>query len=158
MSAKIAKGTNSVSREYGKIRIYIDNSNLWIEGQKAYAKRERLQTSWDPVWRFDVGRLKTILTEQSGLRREERDYTVEVRLYGSTPPPADTVWKAIESRNVQVSTFARSSWTGREKEVDAEVIADSVDEAREDYPACVPSVFIIVSGDRNLHRAVLKIS
>lgn len=145
-------------RPSGTVRIYIDNSNLWIQGQKTYAENRGLREPWDPTWRFDVGRLKAVLLEKSGLLHEERDYTVKVRLYGSTPPPVDTVWRAIESHNVQVSTFARSSWTGREKEVDAEIIADSVDESSEDYHRAAGSVFMIVSGDRDLDRAVQKIS
>lgn len=142
----------------GYVRIYIDNSNLWIQGQKTYAERQGLREPWDPTWRFDVGRVKAILLENSALHPQHKELTVKVKLYGSTPPPVDTVWKAIESHNVEVSTFARSSWTGREKEVDAEMIADSVDEASEDYHSTADSVFMIVSGDRDLDRAVQKIS
>ena len=145
-------------RPAGNIRVYIDNSNLWIQGQKTYAARNHSREQWDPTWRFDVGRLKDVLLEESGLLPDQKRYTFEVRLYGSTPPPVDTVWRAIESHNVKVSTFARSSWTGREKEVDAEMIADAVDEGSDDYHGGVDSVFMIVSGDRDLARAVQKSS
>lgn len=142
----------------GYVRIYIDNSNLWIQGQKTYAEKQGLREPCDPTWRFDVGRVKAVLLENSALLPEHKELTVKVKLYGSTPPPVDTVWKAIESHNVEVSTSARSSWTGREKEVDAKMIADSVDEASEDYHTAVGSVFMIVSGDRDLDTAVQKIS
>lgn len=145
-------------RPSGNVCIYIDNSNLWIQGQKTYAESRGLREPWDPMWRFDVGSLKAVLLEKSGLLPEERDYTVKVRLYSSTLLPVDTVWRAIESYNVQVSTFARCSWTGRRKEVDAEIIADSVDESSDDYHRAAGSVFMIVSGDRDLDRAVQKIS
>ena len=142
----------------GNVRIYIDNSNLWIQGQKTYAEKKGLREPWDPTWRFDVGRLKALLLGKSGLLPEEKEFTVKVTLYGSTPPPVDTVWRAIESHDVKVSTFERSSWTGREKEVDAEIIADSVYEACEDYHTAAGAVFIVVSGDRDIDRAIQKIS
>ncbi|MBE3048844.1 NYN domain-containing protein [Candidatus Bathyarchaeota archaeon] len=142
----------------GFVRIYIDNSNLWIQGQKTFAEWQSHRDPLDPTWRFDVGRLKAVLLENSGLLPEEEELLVTVKLYGSTPPPVDSVWKAIESHNVEVNTFARSSWTGREKEVDAEIIADSVSDASDDYHDAVGSVFIIVSGDRDIARAVQKIS
>lgn len=145
------------TRSFGNIHIYIDNSNLWIQGQKTYAQKKGLKVSWDPTWRFDVGRLKDILTKNSELGADEKTYDIRVNLYGSTPPPVDTVWRAIESHNVKVSTFARSSWTGREKEVDAEIVADSVDEASEAYRDQIPSTFIMVSGDRDLLSAIRKI-
>ncbi|EON99059.1 hypothetical protein UCRPA7_5386 [Phaeoacremonium minimum UCRPA7] len=144
-------------RSFGNIHIYIDNSNLWIQGQKTYAQKRGLKVQWDPTWRFDVGRLKDILTENSELGADEKTFDIRVNLYGSTPPPVDTVWRAIESHNVKVSTFARSSWTGREKEVDAEIVADSVDEASEAYRDQMPSTFIMVSGDRDLLSAIRKI-
>lgn len=70
----------------------------------------------------------------------------------------DTVWRAIESHNVNVSTFARSSWTGREKQVDSKINVDSVAEAAKAYYRQIPSAFMIVSGDRDLLSAVSKIT
>jgi hypothetical protein len=145
-------------RRYGNIFIYIDNSNLWIQGQRTYAEKRGLDVSWDPTWRFDVGRLRDILLSNSGLRADEKTFDVKVDLYGSTPPPVDTVWKAIESHNVKVNTFERSSWTRREKQVDAELIADSIEQASEAYHKQIPTVFIIVSGDRDVRSAVVRIT
>lgn len=140
-----------------RVHIFIDNSNLWIEGQKCYAEKHSLEVSWDPTWRFDVGRLKKLLTSFSNLRVDRERCEVMVNLYGSTPPPVDTVWGAIRSHDVHVSTFARSAWNKREKEVDAEIIADSVEAALVASHDKVRCDFIIVSGDRDLHRAVEKI-
>ncbi|KAM0431502.1 hypothetical protein ACHAPT_005480 [Fusarium lateritium] len=152
---------NSTRTAAGKsiqqIRIYIDNSNVWIQGQRASAEKHRLQVKLDPTWRFDAGRLQNVLTQNCGLPPDE-ETTVIVDLYGSTPPPVDTIWKAIESHNVTVHTFERSSWTGREKEVDAEIIAASVSDAADLFHAGVSSTFIIVSGDKDLLRAVLRIA
>ncbi|KAG7293919.1 hypothetical protein NEMBOFW57_003979 [Staphylotrichum longicolle] len=145
-------------RQFGNIYIYIDNSNLWIQGQKTYAEKKGLDVSWDPTWRFDVGRLRDILLSNSDLKADEKTFDVKVNLYGSTPPPVDTVWKAIASHDVNVNTFERSSWTKREKQVDAELIADSIDQASEAYHRQIPTVFIIVSGDRDVRSAVVRIT
>jgi len=70
----------------------------------------------------------------------------------------DTVWRAIESHDVKVNTSLRSKWTGREKEVDGKIIGDSIDDMWKDLSASRASVFIIVSGDRDLDVAVQKIT
>ncbi|KAK4244699.1 hypothetical protein C7999DRAFT_43665 [Corynascus novoguineensis] len=149
---------NVYGRPHGKIFIYIDNSNLWIQGQRTYAEKKILKVSWDPTWRFDIGHLRDILLAHSDLKAEEKTSEVKVNLYGSIPPPVDTVWKVIESHDVRVITFKRSSWNQREKQVDAELIADSSTQAVEAYYKQVPAVFIIVSGDRDVRSAVVKIT
>lgn len=58
------------SRQFGHIYIYIDNSNLCIQGQKTYAEKKGLDVSWDPTWRFDVGRLRDILLGNSDLKAD----------------------------------------------------------------------------------------
>ena len=144
--------------ETGSVFIYIDNSNLWIQGQRTYAEKHKQDADRDPRWRFDAGILKDILLKESGLSPHEATFEPRIRLYGSRPPVVDSVWKAIELHDIKVRTFLRSSWTRREKEVDAELIADSVEEASEAYYNTIPAVFIIVSGDRDLHAAVVKIA
>ncbi|KAL2168678.1 hypothetical protein VTG60DRAFT_6961 [Thermothelomyces hinnuleus] len=142
----------------GNIYIYIDHANLWIQGQKTYAEKKRLKVSWDPTWRFDIGRLRGILLAHSGLNADEKTFEPKVSLYGSTPPPVDMVWRGIESHNVKVKTFKRSSWNRREKQVDAELIAESSVQAADAYYAQVPAVFIIVSGDRDVRSAIVRIT
>lgn len=44
-------------------------------------------------------------------------------LYGSVPPPKDSVWKAAKEKNYVVQTFLRSD-KGREKEVDVAMASD----------------------------------
>ena len=145
-------------RAFGNIFIYIDNSNLWIQGQRTYAEKKKLDVSLDPTWRFDVGRLREVLLKNSGLATDEQTFDVKVNLYGSTPPPVDTVWNAIASHGVKVNTFPRSSWTRREKQVDAELIADSIEQASEAYHKQIPAVFIIVSGDLDVRTAITRIT
>jgi hypothetical protein len=70
----------------------------------------------------------------------------------------DTVWEAIKSCNVKVETFERSSWSGREKKVDAKIISDAVEAAIDAFYGGTPSEFVIVSGDSDIQTAVEKIA
>ncbi|KAK3902643.1 hypothetical protein C8A05DRAFT_43980 [Staphylotrichum tortipilum] len=142
----------------GNIFICIDNSNLWIQGQRTYAEKKGLNVPCDPTWRFDVGRLREILLNNSGLTADEKKFVVKVQLYGSAPPPVETVWTAMAAHDVNVNTFERSSWTGREKQVDTELIADAIEQAYEAFQLKIPTVFIIVSGDRDVRSAVTRIT
>lgn len=138
------------------VRIYIDNSNLWIEGRKTYAKKKGLDTRTDPTWRFDVGSLKTTLLKKITLL--SGNIEVKTNLYGSRPPPVDTVWEAIKCHEVYVHTSKRSTWTGGEKGVDQQLTADAAFQVSADYYTEVSSEYIIVSGDRDLLSAVNKIA
>ncbi|EEU34708.1 uncharacterized protein NECHADRAFT_87019 [Fusarium vanettenii 77-13-4] len=130
-------------RRVEQIRIYIDNSNVWIQGQRTSAEKRGLPEKLDPTWRFDAGKLKNVLTQNCGLPADE-DVQAIVDLYGSTPHEIDATWRAIESCDVRVHTFERSSWTKREK--------------KSTLKSSRPRTFIIVSGDKDLIRAVLRIA
>jgi hypothetical protein len=146
-------------RQQRHVYIYIDNSNLWIQGQKTSATAKRLTVDLDPLWRFDVGKLKNVLMNQfmSATYQANFDVDFHVELYGSTPPPVDTVWTAIQSNHVKVNTFSRSKWTGQEKQVDGQLIADATDRATENFFQKIDSEFVLVSGDADLLPAVRKI-
>ena len=152
-----AASSEASSSEKETIHIYIDNSNLWIQGQKTYAEKKGYDVTYDPTWRFDVGRLTGVLTGKSRLQGKAKHFEVKVHLYGSTPPPVDTVWEAIESHDVEVSTFARSTWSGREKQVDMAMGVQSARQALKDKMRGIQSEFIFVSGDRDLYSAVSEI-
>ncbi|KAK7413657.1 hypothetical protein QQX98_007439 [Neonectria punicea] len=139
-----------------QIRIYIDSSNVCIQGEKAFVKHHGWVESGQ-ILRFDAGLLKNALTQKCGLSKYE-DIEAVINLYGSTHPEINTIWKAIDPRDVKVHTFKRSSWTSREKRGDAEIIAASVSDAADLHHEEVLSIFIIVSGDKDLLRGVLRIA
>ncbi|KAF7553324.1 hypothetical protein G7Z17_g3711 [Cylindrodendrum hubeiense] len=157
-------GTSTITRPASgdqlKVHIYIDNSNLWLQGQRTYAKKMNLRVNLDPTWRCSVVDLKEILTAHSRLHVDTDidEIDVTVNLYGSTPHPVEAVWNGIESHNINVINSRRSSWTGREKEVDAKIITDIVDQAAEAYYMNIRSEFILVSGDRDMHFPVEKVA
>ena len=88
-----------------KVWVYADDSNLWIEGKKAYAKVHNLLTSEDSRARFDYGQLYEVGAEG----REVGGTT----LYGSEPPEADTVWAKAKKQGWKVDIKQKSYHTGK---------------------------------------------
>ena len=118
-----------------KVWIYVDDSNLWIEGKKAYAEAHNLVTSEDPRARFDIGQLNEVVAAG----REVGGRT----LYGSKPPPVDTVWAKIEEQGWKVDIKKKSYHTGKEKQVDSQLITDVASVVNRKKISTV----IIVAGD-----------
>ncbi|KAH6663936.1 hypothetical protein F5X68DRAFT_161167 [Plectosphaerella plurivora] len=124
--------------------VYIDNSNLWIQGQRTWASRHGLRT--DPVWRFDAGKVISLIESHLEPVEDDEEVRTQVNLYGSSPPPVDTVWRAIAAKNVSVSTFARSALTGKDTR------------AVRDMMLGESSEFVIISGDSDLYPAAAAIA
>ena len=126
--------------------IFADNSNIWIEAMKHASKMKGFISKQDGRVRIDIGRLTDVVT---GGREVE-----QATLYGSEPPKVDTVWKKINTyKNWRVKTSERSAVTGKEKEVDAELVTD-VTEVACNTPPHLRGTIIIISGDRDICPAV----
>lgn len=127
-----------------KCVIIIDNSNVWIEGQKFSAKKKgKVKTNsedkdiCDPSWRIDFGNL---LTEVS-----EGKLIIKAVLVGSRPPQSDTIWEAAKQHGFEVYVHDRNS-AGKEKAVDTEIVAQGTE------IICMetePAIFKLLSGDRD---------
>lgn len=131
--------------------IFIDNSNLWIEGKKFAARTLGLITPEDPRCRVNIGDLDNVICSNSpgNLKRVVQQGT----LYGSEPPPLDTIWEKIREAGYKVTKYPRSVFTGREKKVDGALISDVVETVcSNDRPATV----ILVTGDADPTPAVMK--
>ncbi|KAM5347275.1 hypothetical protein ACJ41O_010280 [Fusarium nematophilum] len=147
--------TRSPSKN-GTIHIYIDHSNILIQGQRAYAKRHRRPFSRDEPWKIKIEGLKRILIEESGLPPASKGYQVEVNLYASTSSPMESPWKEFRSYGVKVHTFEKN--TQREKRVDTQLVADSVACAVDAQHGNTPNEFIVVSGDEDIYSGVSTIA
>lgn len=128
--------------------VFIDDSNLWIAGKKARGKK-LVDTDTDSRFRVDLGRFLDLVTKGRNLS--------QAFLYGSVPPPNDTVWKAAKERNFEVKTFKRSALSGKEKQVD---VAMAHDITKTFY--CLKFtkgieniIFITVTGDCDLKPPIL---
>ena len=109
--------------------VYVDNSNVFIEGQHVSAVKKGLAPNifdaqqrriCDRDYKIDYGRLY----EFSGASKDGT-----AKLYGSRPPPNDTVWNLARRAGFEVVVFDRSEWTGKEKMVDAAIVTAMVRDA-----------------------------
>jgi len=127
-----------------KILIVVDNSNIFIEGQKFSAKNKGMSKAnpidkdpQDPSWRIDFGNL---------IRSVAQGRTVAYAiLVGSRPPANDTVWKAAEAYGFTVTVHDRNA-QNVEKAVDTELVAQGTE------IICTASEIMdlaILSGDRD---------
>ena len=130
------------SHHYTDCYVFVDHSNLWIAGQTAYAVKLE-DADRDPRYRVDLGKFLELITKERNISK--------AFLYGSVPPPNDTVWRAAREKNFEVKTFKRSG-SGREKELDvamAHEITKTLYELM--YTGSLENViFITVTGDRDL--------
>ena len=127
-----------------KCVIIIDNSNVWIEGQKFSAKRKGHTKSniedkdiCDPSWRIDFGNLLSEISESKPI--------IKAVLVGSRPPQTDTIWEAAKQHGFEVYIHDRNS-AGKEKAVDTEIVAQGTE------IICMekePAIFKLLSGDRD---------
>lgn len=128
------------------VGIFIDNSNLWIEGKKSYATKQGLMATECPHWRLKMGAVvETLVANRTILPNGGH-------LYGSTPPPTPELW-AHFSKVIEVTLYPRSYHTNKEKCIDVELAA-SVTEFACDNPA---ATIILVTGDRDFVPVVKKL-
>jgi uncharacterized LabA/DUF88 family protein len=127
-----------------KCVIVIDNSNVWIEGQKFSAGKKGVVKAsaeekdiCDPSWRIDFGNLLHEVSEGKEI--------IKAILVGSRPPQSDTIWKAAENYGFDVFVHDRNS-SGKEKAVDTEIVAQGTEVICTEQN---PAIFKLLSGDRD---------
>ena len=148
--------------------IFVDDSNVWIEAQKFAASGNshmpKLQDAdHDPRLRIDIGRLVERLRKN---RIQGPSF-----LYGSRPPPNDSVWEAWKKYKFETNIYDRDN-KGKEKEVDNSMSTDMSEKATElrvmaemgakmgDHSARENrdnTTFVVITGDRDMLPAVKKI-
>ena len=128
------------------VYVFVDNSNIWTEAKKKVARDLNLKSIEDPRVRIEVGKLADVV---SGDRPVAKG-----KLYGSEPPPTDSVWKKIKEKKFEVQVFKRSVLTGKEKQVDQQLVADITE------TVCDHSIYkgtiAIVCGDADVLPAAKK--
>ena len=139
---KSLKPNKPVTDEH--VFIYVDDSNMWIEAKKLAAGRSKLKCVEDPRLRLDIGKVADVVAMG-------RD-VVWGALYGSEPPPIDTVWQKIRARGWKVVTNKRSTYTKKEKQVDHQMVADIT--ALVSDRSVAKGKVVIVSGDADMIPAV----
>lgn len=138
--------------------LYVDNSNIWIEGMRVSAVNKGMAPNiWDamqfnitdPAWRMDFGKLYTFA---GGDKSEVGKAT----LYGSRPPKNDSLWDIARSKGFDIVVFDRNV-QNKEKKIDTSIAADIVADS---YELMDPSrdEVTLVSGDRDLVPAIEKLT
>ncbi len=118
------------------LHLFIDNSNVFIEGQRV--ARETFRYDDELVLRFRVnyGGLLDFIRQGRTLK--------EAVLVGSRPPPNDALWNRLKQLGIEPRILDRSFYTGKEKRVDAE-LTNAIRDALEDNPE--PGTIALVAGD-----------
>lgn len=111
--------------------LYVDHSNLWIEGQRVSAVARGVVPdipsaiathTFDSGWRLNFDRLYEELAQMFS----DFGDVVSARLWGS-PPPGDAFWRRIERAGFEVQLYERSF--GKEKMVDTAVASHMMRDA-----------------------------
>jgi hypothetical protein len=138
--------TTESDRIVDHVHVYVDSSHLWMHGQNLFATRHGF-LEWDPLWRFDIGRLRAIMEQHSGLHSDNILYSFQYHLHGSVPP-VDSIWRD-GSRDVHLGKSP--------DDINAQIITDSVTTAVSASFGQTRNTFVFVSGDSGLFAAVDKI-
>ena len=127
---------------------YVDNSNVFIEGQRIAAVQKGLAKDIvdamnrkivDTSWNIDYGKLHAFVCG-------DKSEIGGAKLWGS-PPPGDSFWKMVESKGFQVKTFDKSV-SGSEKKVDV-AIAHQMTKDAYTIVDKADSEITLVSGDKD---------
>lgn len=118
------------------LRLFIDNSNLFIEAQRTARKSFYYDDQMIPRLRISYGNLLDVI-------KGERELS-EAILVGSRPPQNDDLWKKLEALNIEPKIFDRSSHTGKEKQVDTQLVTEIV---KTIYKNKTPGTIALVAGD-----------
>ncbi len=134
--------------------IYVDNSNVFIEGKRVSAVKNGLAlTIWeafahgvlDNAYRMSFGKLYQFV---AGTNKTE---TARAMLFGSRPPQNDAIWQIATQAGFEVIVHDRNV-ANKEKKIDTGLVAAMV---RDAYRNASPGdIFTIVSGDNDYVPAV----
>ena len=139
--------------------VYVDNSNVWIEGRRASAVAKGLAPSFqdafdnaivDPSWNYDFGRLYNLACPPGA----SIGRTI---LIGSRPPPNDSLWERAREASFEVEVYDRNA-DNKEKMVDTGLATRLLADSYEYMQVRVPNVMaVLVTGDGDYLPPVLDL-
>lgn len=130
--------------------IYIDNSNLYIEGRRVSAVAQGLAVNifdamnggiLDHGYTLSFGKLHEFLTgnDLSRIRR--------AALFGSRPPPNDSIWRYAEKAGFELHLEDRN-YANKEKKIDTGIATLMTKDAYKRGKAN-EDTFVLVAGDKD---------
>ncbi len=104
--------------------VYVDNSNVFIEGKRVKAVEMGAAINifdamnhriLDPAYKIDFGRLHHFVAgdDESAIKR--------CMLFGSRPPPNDSLWQVARNRGFEVVVEDRNV-KNKEKKIDTGIV------------------------------------
>jgi hypothetical protein len=128
--------------------VYVDNSNIWIEGQRVQAVRTgaapdirtALSQRITAPWTYDFGRLYDLLCPPG-------EYIGRSILFGSRPPENDSIWQKVRDADFEVETFDRSTFTNKEKQVDIALSTRMMEDSFTYMKAANGDIAVLAAGD-----------
>lgn len=145
------KGSKERPRAVPDLHLFVDNSNVLIEGRR-FAERKRtlkknLGRRKDNSYEIDWGKFLYVLKE-----KDSRALAALPVLYGSRPPPEDSVWQRIRDEGFDVKLFDRNI-RNQEKGVDTSMAMDIVERI---LTVNTPQKIIIAAGDADYVPAIQR--
>lgn len=137
--------------------IYVDNSNVFIEGKRVSAVAQGLALDiydamsnkiLDNDYRLSFGKLYQFVAGH------DKAKTARAMLFGSRPPVADAIWKIAESAGFEVVVEDRNV-ANKEKKIDTGIVAAMTRDAYRN--ADKNDSFTIVSGDSDYVPAIQQL-
>ncbi len=137
--------------------VYVDNSNVWIEGCRLSAVAKGMAPNLfaamnddivDMSWSYDFGRLYELACPPGELIGRSA-------LFGSRPPPNDSLWQRARDEGFEVITYERNA-SNREKKIDVD-IAVTMTEDSFLYMKSERDTVVLVAGDADYVPAVEKL-
>ena len=138
--------------------VYVDASNIFIEGQRVSAVDNGNALSiedairrqiFDHSYRLDFGKLYKFVVNNGA------DDAGRAMLFGSRPPPNDTLWAIAKSAGFDLVIEDRNAGN-KEKKIDTGIVAAMIDHS---YAEADKSndIFILGAGDRDYVPAVTNL-
>lgn len=134
--------------------IYVDNSNVFIEGQRVSAVQQgKALDIYDAMsnrildfdYRISFGNLYQFVAGS------DRTNTSRAMLFGSRPPENDAIWNLAKQAGFEVITEDRNA-ANKEKKIDTGIVAVMT---RDAYRNAKPTdIFTLVSGDADYVPAI----
>jgi len=130
--------------------VYVDNSNVWIEGRRVSAVlRDMAYDVWDAAnnnivdleWKYDFGKLLELVGgKKNGLKK--------AYLFGSRPPQNDSLWEAAKQGGFEVVVEDRNV-QNKEKKIDTGIAVRMMEDSYECIEDKSVDEMVLVAGDKD---------
>jgi len=135
--------------------VYVDNSNVFIEGRRVSAVAQGVAPDifeamrsqiLDPYYTIDFGRLHQFVAGA------DKSQIARASLFGSRPPPDDSIWKFAKKAGFEVILVNRN-FLNKEKKVDTGIVTAMMKDAYRQADV-KNDVLTLVAGDGDYVPAI----